>query len=219
MAIAILGDNLDHPSHRELNALIPRLADEFGVEACWVHTSAVFDVADFDAVWLMSGSPYADEVAVYSALTRVRELRLPFLGTCSGMQYAVLEYLRNVLGLSATHEESEGAGDDNFVAALACSLQGAERLVTPVRGTRFASWVAGPFVGTHYCSYAPTPNAVARLERAGVVVGATADDAGAEVLEFPGGDFYVTSMFQPQVGASIGAPIHPLVREFLKACR
>ena len=93
MAIALLGDNLDHPSHRELNALIPRLADEFGVDACWVHTSTVFDVADFDAVWLMSGSPYADEVPVYSALGRVRELRLPFLGTCSGMQYAVLEYI------------------------------------------------------------------------------------------------------------------------------
>ena len=217
MAIAILGDNLDHPSHREMNALIPRLADEFDVDARWVHTSSVFDVADFDAVWLMSGSPYAGEAAVYSALARVRELQMPFLGTCSGMQYAVLEYLRNVLGVSATHEESDGAGDDNFVSALACSLQGAQRLVTPVPGTRFASWVAGPFAGTHYCSYAPTPDAVALLERAGAVVGATADDAGAEVLEFPGGGFYVTSMFQPQVGASMGAPIHPLVREFLKA--
>jgi hypothetical protein len=31
VAIAILGDNLDNPSHRELNALIPRLGDEFGL--------------------------------------------------------------------------------------------------------------------------------------------------------------------------------------------
>jgi CTP synthase (UTP-ammonia lyase) len=199
-----------------MNALIPRLADEFDAEARWVHTSSVFDVTDFDAVWLMSGSPYADEAAVYSAVARVRELQMPFLGTCSGMQYAVLDYLRNVLGVSATHEESDGAGDDNLVAALACSLQGAQRLVTPVRGTRFANWVGGPFIGIHYCSYAPTPDAVALLERAGVLVGATADDAGAEVLEFQVSDFYLTSMFQPQVGASTGAPIHPLVREFVK---
>ena len=40
VAIAILGDNLDHPSHREMNALIPRLADEFDVDARWVHTSS-----------------------------------------------------------------------------------------------------------------------------------------------------------------------------------
>jgi CTP synthase (UTP-ammonia lyase) len=218
VAIAILGDNIDHPSHREVNALIPRLSAECGFDAGWVATDSVFDVADFDAVWLMSGSPYADDAAVYGALARVRELQLPFLGTCSGMQYAVLEYLRNVLNMSATHEETDGHAGDNFVAALACSLQGARRLVTPVPGTRFASWVAEPFVGSHYCSYAPTPDAVVLLQRAGVVVGATADDLGAEVLEFPGCDFYITTMFQPHLGASRGAPIHPVVREFLKAC-
>ena len=76
-----------------------------------------------------------------------------------------------------------------------------------------------PFVGMHFCNYAPTAAAVARLLDAGVVVGATADDAGAEVLEFPGHPFYVTSMFQPHIGALAGAPVHPLVHEFVAAVR
>jgi CTP synthase (UTP-ammonia lyase) len=154
---------------------------------------------------------------VFAALTQVREGGIPFFGACGGMQYAVIEFTRNAIGAAATHAESDGLGDDNVVAALACSLYGEQRTVQPVPGTRFASWVSEPFVGMHFCNYAPTPDAVARLEEFGVVVGATADDAGAEVLEFPEHPFYVTSMFQPHIGASEGAPIHPLVREFVAA--
>ncbi len=214
--IALLGDDRGHRSHQELNALRPQLA-ELGAETEWVPTDSGFDVAAFDGVWLVPGSPYADDAAVVAALTVVRERGIPYLGVCAGMQYAVLEWTRNVLGSAATHAESDGAGEDNAVAALACSLYGEERLVTPVPGTRFASWQPEPFVGMHFCNYAPTAEAVTALEKIGVVVGATADDAGAEVLEFPDHPFYVTSMFQPHIGALAGAPVHPLVRAFVNA--
>jgi CTP synthase (UTP-ammonia lyase) len=214
--IALLGDHRGHRSHLELDALRPMLAER-GVATEWVPTDSGFDVAAYDGVWLVPGSPYADDAAVLRALTRVRADGIPFLGTCGGMQYAVLEYARSVLGEAATHAESDGEADDNVVAPLACSLQGEERLVTPVPGTRFAGWVPDPFVGMHFCGYAPTPAAVGRLQAHGVVVAATAPDAGAEVLEFPGHRFYVTSMFQPHVGALAGAPVHPLVTAFLAA--
>jgi CTP synthase (UTP-ammonia lyase) len=217
VTIALLGDHQGHRSHLELDALRPMLADEFGVTAEWVPTDSGFDVTGYDGVWLVPGSPYADDAAVLAALTVVREDGVPFLGTCGGMQYAVLEYARSVLGAAATHAESDGESDDNAVVRLACSLQGEQRLVTPVPGTRFAAWVPEPFLGTHFCSYAPTLAVVRRLERQGVVVGATAPDAGAEVLEFPDHPFYVTSMFQPHVGALAGAPVHPLVTAFLAA--
>jgi CTP synthase (UTP-ammonia lyase) len=213
VTLAIVGDHRGHRSHLELDALRPSLP----VATQWVPTDSGFDVTDYDGLWLVPGSPYADDAAVLRALTLVRESGIPFLGTCGGMQYAVLEYAANVLGERATHEESDGAADDNVVTALACSLQGEERLVTPVPGSRFAAWVGEPFAGTHFCSYAPTPAVVKRLQAAGVVVGATAPDAGAEVLEFPDHPFYVTSMFQPHVGALAGAPVHPLVSAFLEA--
>ena len=213
MSVALLGDRSGHRSHRELDALRPSLQ----VETEWVPTDSGFDVTAYDGVWLVPGSPYADDAAVLRALTVVRERGIPFLGTCGGMQYAVLEYVASVLGGPATHAESDGEADDNVVTALACSLYGEERLVTPVPGTRFASWVGEPFAGMHFCNYAATPAVVARMEAAGVVVGATAPDAGAEVLEFPDHPFYVTSMFQPHVGALAGAPVHPLVTAFMDA--
>ena len=213
--VALLGEDRGHRSHLELNALRPRL----DVATAWVPSDSGFSIEEYDGVWLVPGSPYADDAAVLRALTTVRERGIPFLGSCGGLQYAVLEFVRGVLGAAATHAESDGERADNVVVPLACSLDGEERLVTPVPGTRFAGWVPKPFAGMHFCSYAPSPEVVARLEAAGVVVGATADDAGAEVLDFPGHPFYVASMFQPHVGALAGQPVHPLVRAFTGAVR
>ncbi len=216
--IALLGDRSTHRSHLELDAV----CDQLDAETAWVPTGAVGEgLAHFDGLWLVPGSPYADEAGALASIAYARDHRVPFLGTCGGMQYAVIEALRH-LGQAATHAESDdSAGDDSThaVTVLACSLQGEERVVTPVPGTRFAGLVATPFRGMHFCGYAPTSEAISRLVETGVVVGATAPDAGAEVLEFPDHPFFVTSMFQPHIGALAGAPLHPLIAAFVAAAR
>ncbi|GAB4004124.1 CTP synthase [Nocardioides ultimimeridianus] len=213
----MLGDDRGHRSHQELNALVPRLVAAYGVVVEWVPTDSAFDIAAYDGIWLVPGSPYADDRAVFGALREIRGSGTPFLGTCGGMQYAVLEFLRSELGVEATHAESDGSREDNAVVPLACSLQGIETTVWPVAGTRFAGWVEGPFRGMHFCGYGPSGESVALLEARGVVVGATGEGVAAEVLEFPDQPFYVTSMFQPHIGASSGAPIHPLIDAFVRA--
>jgi CTP synthase (UTP-ammonia lyase) len=216
--IALVGDRSDHRSHLELNAL----RDQLEADIAWVPTDAGdLGLGAFDGVWLVPGSPYADEAAALDAITFARSKQVPFLGTCGGMQYAVIEALRH-LGHQATHAETQDPTADAStiaVAALPCSLQGQERVVTPVPGSRFAGLVEAPFRGMHFCGYAPTASAIFRLIESGVVVGATAPDAGAEVLEFPDHPFFFTSMFQPHVGALAGAPVHPLVAAFVSAAR
>ena len=143
---------------------------------------------------------------------------MPFLGVCSGLQYAVIEYVRNVLGQpDATHAEADGEAASNVVVPLACSLQGQERIVTPVPGSHFATLVEEPFAGMHFCGFGPDPAVVDRLVAGGMVVGATADDAPVEVLELPAHRFYVLSLFQPHIGASTGRPLHPLLADFVRA--
>ncbi len=217
--IALVGDDHGHPSHQELGALISRLSRELGVTARWVPTVSGEDPGGFDGIWLVPGSPYDDDRAAYAAITVARTRGIPFLGTCGGMQYAVIEFLRHVVGEHASHAESDGEADDNAVARMTCSLYGERRVVTPVPGSRFATWVLAPFVGMHYCDFAPTAAAVATLVEHGVVVGATAPDAPAEVLEFPAHPFFVASLFQPHIGASRGEPIHPLIEAFTRAVR
>ncbi|MGC4110159.1 MAG: CTP synthase [Nocardioides sp.] len=218
--IALVGDESSHPSHRELNAVRTRLGDD--VLAAWVATDSaeVRDLSAYDGVWLVPGSPYRDDAAAYSAITWARTSGVPFLGVCGGLQYAVVEYVRNVLGQAdASHAESDGSDASNVVVALACSLQGEERLVTPVPGSRFATLVEAPFVGMHFCGYGPSAAVVEQVVAGGMVVGATADDAPVEVLELPTHPFYVLSLFQPHIGASSGAPVHPLLTAFTAAAR
>lgn len=51
------------------------------------------------------------------------------------------------------------------------------------------------------------------------MVEATAEDAGAEVLELPANRFFILTLFQPQIGALAGKPLHPLLREFVRCAR
>jgi CTP synthase (UTP-ammonia lyase) len=222
VTIALVGDRQPaHASHRELDAVRGQLGE--GVSAEWVATDddRVRDLGEFDGIWLVPGSPYANDDAAYGAARWARENDMPFLGTCGGLQYAVVEYFRNVLGVvAASHAESDGIDASNVVHALTCRLQGEERLVRPVAGTRFSELVDDePFVGMHYCSYGPGPSEVARLVESGMVVEATAEDAGAEVIELPANRFYMLTLFQPQVGALAGKPLHPLLREFVRCAQ
>ncbi len=219
VAIALVGDrNPAHASHRELDAVRGMLGD--GVSAEWVATDGeeVRDLDAFDGIWLVPGSPYADDAAAYDAVRWARENDVPFLGTCGGLQYAVVEYFRDVLGVrDASHPESDGPDVSNVVHPLACRLQGEERLVCPVVGTRFSRLVNDePFAGMHYCSYAPGSDEVEQLVEAGMVVGATAQDAGAEAIELPANRFFMLTLFQPHIGALSGKPLHPLLHEFVR---
>ena len=60
---------------------------------------------------------------------------------------------------------------------------------------------------------------VERLVEGGMVVEATAEDAGTEVLELPANRFYMLTLFQPHIGAVAGKPLHPLLREFVRCAR
>ena len=220
--IALVGDeNPSYPSHLELNAVRGLLGDDVRTE--WLPTdgSRVRDLAGFDGIWLVPGSPYADDDAAYAAVTWARERDVPFLGTCGGLQYAVVEFFRNVLGVAdASHAEVDGVGENNVIRPLACSLYGEERLVAPIPGTRFGDLMGGrPLVGMHYCGYAPGPAQIEQLVAGGMVLEATADDAAAEVLDLVANRFFLLSLFQPQIGALAGKPLHPLLKEFVRCAR
>ena len=223
--IAIVGD-LDPAkhSHRELEAARSLLGSD--VETTWVATDspAMAGIAAgttaYDGVWIAPGSPYADDAAVLSVIRFARESGLPLLGTCGGMQYAVVEFVRDVLFRPGTHAEVDGVGADNAVGALACSLVGEQRVVTPVPGTRFATLLGGAsFTGVHYCSYGPTTATLSTLQQHGWVVEATAPDAPVEVLSYEPHPFFVLTLFQPQIGAIQWGRVHPILHAFVDLAR
>jgi CTP synthase (UTP-ammonia lyase) len=219
--IAVLGDrDVGKVTHRELDAALRQFPEWAHGE--WVATDsdvpAALDRAD--GVWIVSGGPYRDDDAVYAAIRHVRERGTPLLATCSGFQYVVIELARSLAGIDAHHAETDPDADALVAAPLVCSLVGEERPVTCVPGTRLAELCGTePFPGFHWCNYGLADEFVDALTAAGVVVGAHAPDAGVEGIELPGHLFFVATLFQPQVGALAGRPLHPLIGALLDAAR
>jgi CTP synthase (UTP-ammonia lyase) len=212
--IALLGDkDLAYVTHRALEAAVAQLPA--GVVAEWVGTDtpAARALERFDGVWALPGTPYRDDAAALAGIRWALESGTPLLGTCGGFQYAALA----LLGPGAVHAEVAPGATDAAVVPLACSLVGEERQVTCVPGTRLAA-VCGtaPFTGFHWCNYGLADAAVGRLEAAGAVIAAHAEDAGVEGFEVPGHPFFVATLFQPQIGALDGAPLHPLIAAFVE---
>jgi CTP synthase (UTP-ammonia lyase) len=218
MRLLALGDrNPDYLTHREIDAALGLMPPG----AAWVATDSAQarELDDADGVWLLPGGPFRDDEAAFAAIEHCLRTGTPFLGTCSGFQYAAIELLRARAGVTrAAHAEADPQADELAVVPLRCTLYGERRTVVPVPGTILAS-ICGvdPFEGFHYCGYGLDERYESVLESAGVVISAHAADAGAEAVELPDHPFFVATAFQPQVGASQSQRLHPLLEAFLQA--
>jgi CTP synthase (UTP-ammonia lyase) len=218
--ILALGDrDPAHLTHRELDAAFALMPG--GVECGWTSTDSheARELDSVDGVWLLPGTPYRDDEAAYAAVAHCRQSGTPFLGTCGGFQYACVELARSLGGIAgAAHAETNPDGETIVIGALACTLYGERREVTPVTGTRLAE-ICGvaPFPGFHWCGYGLDPAVEGRLRDARVVLSAHAPDAGVEAIELPDHPFFIATAFQPQVGASDSGTLHPLIGAFLDA--
>jgi CTP synthase (UTP-ammonia lyase) len=219
--VAMVGDrNLAHESHRAIEATVALLND--GVDMRWVGTDDPHfqrTVEGADAVWALPGTPYVNDDAAYAAIRHARTTGQPFLGTCGGFQYAVVEYARNVAGWKgAGHAETEPDAEELVVDRLACSLFDEQRTVTTVRGTKLAKFCGTePFVGFHLCNFGVSDAQMARLVEHGVIVSAHAEDAGVEGIELPDHPFFVATLFQPQMAAVHSEGVHPLIRALIES--
>lgn len=220
--LLLIGDRIpDAVTHRALDAAIAQLPD--GVRARWVGTDTpdAWRTADADGIWVVPGSPYRDDAAVYSAIAMARTSGQPFLGTCGGFQYAVIEFARHVAGIpDAEHGETSPHAARRVVDRLACSLVGQERVVSAVPGSRLAALCGlEPFVGFHWCNYGLDSDYVERLTAHGLLVSGLADDTGVEAVELPVSThpFFLATLFQPQVGSMAGRPLHPIIRALVSA--
>ena len=111
MRLLALGDrNPDFLTHREIDSTLKLLPAD--VDCRWVATDdpRARELASYDGVWLLPGTPYRDDAAAYAAIGHCLETGTAFLGTCGGFQYAAVALARARLGLAgAGHAESDPA--------------------------------------------------------------------------------------------------------------
>src|SRR5947208_3195462 len=107
LQIGILGDfDPGLRNHQATNDALRHASDVLhaNVSANWIPTESLprIDAKDLlvsqDAIWAAPGSPYNSVEGMLTGIAYARCYGVPFLGTCGGFQYALIEYARHVLG-------------------------------------------------------------------------------------------------------------------------
>jgi CTP synthase (UTP-ammonia lyase) len=151
------------------------------------------------------------------AIRFAREGGVPFMGTCGGFQHAVIEYARNVLCIpEAGHTEYDPDTRTPFISALSCSPLGQTMRVEIEAGSKVHGIYGRSEAGEEYrCNYGLAPESRKLLEEGGMRVAGTDTDGEARIVELPGHDFYVATLFVPQASSVPGKP-HPLISAFVR---
>jgi CTP synthase (UTP-ammonia lyase) len=227
--IALVGDRSDAvQAHARIPGILAALRSTGAgtaepIEPYWVASPAIEspdDVAGFDGIWVVPGSPYDSMEGVLIAIETARTRGIPLFGTCGGFQHILLEFARNVCGLrNVTHAEVEPGAADLLVVELECSLFGEEAEVVIADGTRAAEVMgAGPSTERYFCRYGLDRSYEETLTSLGLVISGRDPSGEARVVELPGHPFLVGTLFQPEL-SSDATWIHPLIGAFCGAIR
>lgn len=222
--IALIGDY--NPSVKAHQA-IPRalsLASDGDIQCQWewLHTTTLAgdvqdQLADFNGIWCVPGSPYANTRGALDAIRFARTSGRAFLGTCGGFQHAMLEYAEAVWGVAAAHAEVDPEVADPVIAPLACSLVEEPGEIFFEPRSRLASiYGAVSTIEEYHCRYGLNPRYAERLSSGSLRIAARdgADDVRA--IELDGHRFFFATLFQPERSA-FSARRHPLIRAFVVA--
>jgi CTP synthase (UTP-ammonia lyase) len=164
-------------------------------------------------------SPYASMQGALNGIRFARECQIPFLGTCGGFQHMIIEYARNVLGLSeADHAEENPAASMLLVAPLTCSVSEKTNTFILTPGSKVASAYGNVEIVEQYgiCNYGLNPEFAPLLDQAGLRVIGVDTDGETRIMELDQHSFFVGTLFQPERSA-FKHIVHPLIKAFLQA--
>ncbi|MBL4609043.1 MAG: CTP synthase [Pseudomonas sp.] len=191
-----------------------------------------------DAILVPGGFGLRGVEGKIAAVRHARENKIPYLGICLGMQVAVIEYARSILGWAdanstefdktSTHPvvglitEWQNAAGDRQLRTEESDLGGTMRLggqecsLTP-GSTAHACYGKDVIVERHRHRYEVNNNLLPELEAGGLkVTGRSVDGALVEVIEVGDHPWFVACQFHPEF-TSTPRYGHPLFSGFIQA--
>ncbi len=208
--------------------------NEAKVKIRWIHSenlsldSVEKSLEGLDGVLVAPGFGERGFDGKLDAIRYARENKIPFLGICLGMQAAVIEYARNVLGL-------EGANSTEMDAETAhpvIDLMDEQKEVTEKGGTmRLGACDCNIKEGTkafevyrrkqiserHRHRYEFNNKYLEDFEASGMI--ATGQNPGTElveIVEIPEHPWFIGVQFHPEYKSTVANP-HPLFVQFVAA--
>jgi CTP synthase (UTP-ammonia lyase) len=235
--IGIIGDfNTEFRSHHATNDALQHAAGKLKmkVESEWLPTLSLVEptarkvLESFDGLWASPGSPYKSMEGMLKGIEFARTRDWPFLGTCGGFQYAVIECARNVLGLKdADTAENNSESKNIIIYPVACAVPNraaqAPKLsgVVPEIRIRPGSYLE-TFYGKNviqeefFCNFELNPDYEWCSIEAGFPIAARGPEGEVRAIESPTHRFFIATLFQPQLSSTPKKP-HPLVNAFVQA--
>ena len=157
-----------------------------------------------------------------------REHNIPFFGICLGMQMAVIEYARTVLGLADANSTEMNPNTTNPVI----DLMEDQKTITDKGGTmRLGSWKCDIKEGTlahqiygktqiserHRHRYEYNNKYAAALEKAGLISSGINPDTGlVEIVEIKNHPFFIGVQYHPEYKSTVANP-QPIFVSFVAA--
>jgi len=224
--IALIGERNSEILAHQAIPLALRLASleqEVALESSWIRTDALEadptgQLAAYHGIWCVPGSPYASLEGALGAIALARVSARPFLGTCGGFQHALLEYARNVLGMTrAEHGEIAPEAEEPFIAPLACAMvERSGRIILEPASLVGSLYGVRDVTEEYHCSYGLNPRYADRLADGPLAIVGRDEHGEVRAVELRHHPFFVATLFQPERSALKGRS-HPLIAGFVRA--
>lgn len=210
-------------------------ANEVKVNVISIHSEHISannlktKMKDLDGILVAPGFGERGIEGKIKAVQYARENGIPFLGICLGMQMAVIEYSRNVLG----YEDANSTEMNPNTTHPVIDLMEAQKTIVNMGGTmRLGAWDCELTEGTlAYETYGSSPTISERhrhryefnnefktaLESAGLITsGINAETGLVEIIEVGGHPWFIGVQYHPEYKSTVGSP-HPLFVGFVGA--
>lgn len=194
----------------------------------------VSELKKYDGVIVPGGFGESGIEGVIMAIKYARENKIPYLGLCYGMQLAVVEFCRSVLGWKDAHTAEINPGSKHVVIDI---MPDQKKLIEEEKygaSMRLGAYPASLKKGTlaheaylseniserHRHRYEVNPTYIEEIEKAGLIFSGTSPDGRLmEIAELPKDKhpFFLGTQFHPEFKARPLHP-HPLFSSFIEAC-
>ena len=190
-----------------------------------------------DAILVPGGFGVRGTEGMVAAVRYAREKLIPFLGICLGLQIAVIEYARNVLGLTDAHstelkhdcrhpvialvtewinEEGVKENRDSQTDLGGTMRLGAQSVVLKEGSNCFEIYRESEVRERHRHRYEVNNHYVKRLEGEGLSVGGRSADDLVEMVEISTHPWFIACQFHPEF-TSTPRDGHPLFSRYIEA--
>jgi len=210
--------------------------NECKVQVVNVHSEFITDenvaekLGSLDGLLVAPGFGHRGVEGKIIAIKYARENRLPFFGICLGMQMAVIEFARNVLGLHDAHSTEMNPHTSTPVI----DLMEEQKKVTTKGGTmRLGAYPCVLKEGSlameiynkteiserHRHRWEFNNSYLQQFEQAGMAASGRNPESGlVEIIELPAHPFFIGVQYHPELKSTVESP-QPVFVHFIKAAK